>query len=78
MVGVGIYIYIYIYTNHIDSPRFGDKKKKFTIQSLFTITIHPSLFMTLFTSNFCLFKGGCPLCLEQVLVQVFFPIESYH
>ena len=60
MVGVGIYIYIY--TNHIDSPHFGDKKKKFTIQSLFIVIIHLLLFMTLFTPNFCLFKGSCPLC----------------
>ena len=44
--------------------------------SLFTVTIHPLLFMTLFTPNFCLFKGGCPLCLKQVLVQVFFSRES--
>ena len=40
------------------------------------VTIHPLLFITLFTPNFCLFKGGCPLCLEQVLLQVFFPRES--
>ena len=33
------------------------------------ITIHPLLFITLFTPNFCLFKGGCPLCLKQVLVK---------
>ena len=66
-----------IFSFTINSPRFGDKKEKFTIQSLFTITIHPLLFMTLFTPNFCLFKGGCPLCLEQVLVQVFFPRESF-
>ena len=65
------------FSSTIDSPRFGDKKKKFTIQSLFTITIHQLLFMTLFTPNFCLFKGGCPLCLEQVLVQDFFPRESF-
>ena len=67
-----------IFSSTIDSPRFGDKKEKFTIHlSLFTITIHPLLFMTLFTPNFCLFKGGCPLCLEQVLVQDFFPRESF-
>ena len=33
---------------------------------LFTVTIHPLLFMTMFTHYFCLFKGGCPLYLEQV------------
>ena len=36
------------------------------------VTIHPLLFMTLFTPNFCLFKGGCPLCLKQVLVKFYF------
>ena len=66
----------------IDSLQFGDKKKNFTIQSLFTchyssITIHPLLFMTLFTPKFCLFKGGCPLCSKKVLLQVFFPRESF-
>ena len=67
-----------IFSSTIDSPCFGDKKEKFTIhQSLFTITIHLLLFMTLFTLNFCLFKGGCPLCLQQVLVQDFFPTESF-
>ena len=60
-------------------PTFWRQKEKFTIHlSLFTVTIHPLLFMTLFTPNFCLFKGGCPLYLEQVLLQVFFPRESYH
>ena len=38
--------------------------------SLFIVTIHPLLFMTLFTPNFFLFKGGCPLCLKQVLVEL--------
>ena len=33
---------------------------------LFTVTIHLLLFMTLFTPNFCLFKGGCPLYFKQV------------
>ena len=33
------------------------------------VTIHPVLFMTLFTPKFCLFKGGCPLCFKQVLVK---------
>ena len=48
-------------------PTFWGQKVKFTIHlSLFTITIHPLLFMTLFTPNFCLFKGGCPLYLKQV------------
>ena len=57
----------------IDSLQFRDKKKKFTIHlSLFIVTIHPLLF----TPNFCLFKGGCPLCSKQVLVQIFFPRES--
>ena len=32
------------------------------------VTIHSLLFMTLFTPNFCLFKGGCPLSLKQVLL----------
>ena len=51
-------------------PTFWGQKMKFTIHlSLFTVTIHPLLFMTLFTPNFCLFKGGCPLCLKQVLVE---------
>ena len=69
-----------IFSSTIDSPHFGDKKRN----SLFTVTSHPLLFMTLFTPNFCLFKGGCPLCLKQVLVkfllqvllQVFFSRES--
>ena len=66
-----------IFSSTIDSPHFGDKKEKFTIQlSLFTITIHPLLFMTLFTPNFCLFKGGCPLCLKQVLVKFYFRSSS--
>ena len=30
---------------------------------LFTDTVHPLLFMVLFTPNFCLFKRGCPLSL---------------
>ena len=57
-------------------PTFWGKKVKFTIHlSLFIVTIHCHyspvtihllLFMTLFTSNFCLFKGGCPLYLKQV------------
>ena len=43
------------------------QKVKFTIHlSLFTVTIHLLLFMTLFTPNFCLFKGGCPLYFKQV------------
>ena len=51
-----------------DSPCFEDKKK-FTIHlSVFNVTIYPVLFMILFTPNFCLFKGGCPLYLKQVLV----------
>ena len=44
------------------------------------VTIHLLLFMTLFTPKFCLFKGGCPLYLEQVflcLVQDFFLRESF-
>ena len=50
-------------------PTFWGQKMKFTIHlSLFTVTIHLLLFMTLFTSNFCLFKGGCPLYFKQVLV----------
>ena len=66
-----------IFSSTIDSPRFGDKKEKFTIHlSLFTITIHPLLFMTLFTPNFFLFKGGCPLCLKQVLVKFYFRSSS--
>ena len=53
-------------------PTFWGQKMKFTIHlSLFTVTIHPLLFMTLFTPNFCLFKGGFPLSLEQVLLQVY-------
>ena len=51
-VNINKYIYIYIYrsfSSTIDSSRFGDKKKKFTIQLLFTchyssVTIHPLLF----------------------------------
>ena len=31
------------------------------------VTIHPLLFMTPFTPNFCLFKGGCPLCLYDLV-----------
>ena len=59
-----------ILSSIIHSPCFGDRKVKFTIHlSLLTVTIHPLLFMTLFTPNFCLFKGGCPLCLKQVLVE---------
>ena len=64
-------------------PMFWRQKEKFTIHlSLFTVTVYPLLFMTLFTSNFSLFKRGCPLYLKQVLVklwvQVFFPRKSYH
>ena len=52
-------------------PTFwGQKNKIYYSLSLFTITIHELLFMTLFTPNFCLFKGGCPLCLKQVLVEL--------
>ena len=59
-----------IFCSTIDSTHFGDKKEKFIIHlSLFIVTIHLLLFMTLFTLNFCLFKGDCPLCLEQVLVK---------
>ena len=62
-------------------PHVLGQKVKFTIHlSLFTITIHLLLFMTLFTPKFCLFKGGCPLYFKQVLVclvQDFFPRESY-
>ena len=48
-------------------PTFWGQKVKFTIHlSLFTVTIHPLLFMTLFTPNFCLFKRSCPLYLKQV------------
>ena len=49
-VNINIYIYIYrSFSSTIDSPRFEDKKKKFTIQLLFTchyssVTIHPLLF----------------------------------
>ena len=43
-----------IFSSTIDSPRFGEKKKKFTIQLLFTYHYSLLLFMTLFTSNFCL------------------------
>ena len=43
---------------------------------LFTVTIHLLLFMTLFTPNFCLFKGGCPLCLKQVLVEFISGLRS--
>ena len=51
-------------------PTFWGQKLKFTIHlSLFTVTIHLLLFMTLFTPNFCLFKGGCPLYFKQVLVE---------
>ena len=52
---------------HNSFPTFWGQKLKFTIHlSLFTVTIHPLLFMTLFTPNFCLFKGGCPLYSKQV------------
>ena len=45
-------------------PTFWGQKMKFTIHlSLFTVTIHLLLFMALFTSNFCLFKGGLSLSL---------------
>ena len=56
--------------------RFCSQKVKFTIHytvhySLFTVlfTIHYSLllFIILFTPNFCLFKGNCPLSLTQNL-----------
>ena len=48
------------------SPRFGAKSEIYYSLLLFTITIHLLLFMTLFTPNFCLFKGGCPLYFKQV------------
>ena len=51
----------------IDSLQFGDKKKNFTIQSLFichysSVTVHVTIH-----SDYCLFKGGCPLCSKQVI-----------
>ena len=51
----------------IDSLQFGDKKKNFTIQSLFIchysfVTVHVTIHF-----DFCLFKGGCPLCSKQVI-----------
>ena len=54
------------------SPRFGAKNEIYYSLLLFichyslllfTVTIH----LLLFTPNFCLFKGGCPLYLKQVL-----------
>ena len=53
-------------------PTFWGKKWNllFTVTihlSLFTVTIHYHYSLLLFTSNFCLFKGGCPLYLKQVL-----------
>ena len=64
---------------------FWAKKKNYYSLLLFTVTIHLSLFTRhysplLFTPKFCLFKGGCPLYLEQVflcLVQDFFLRESF-
>ena len=64
------------FSSTIVSPRFGAKSEIYYS----SITIHLLLFMTLFTPNFCLFKGGCPLYFKQVficLVQDFFPRESY-
>ena len=56
-------------------PTFWDKKWNLLFIChysllLFTVTIHLLLFMTLFTPNFCLFKGGCPLYFKQVLVEL--------
>ena len=48
-------------------PHVLGQKVKFTIYlSLFTVTIHCHYSPLLFTPNFCLFKGGCPLYLKQV------------
>ena len=42
-------------------PTFWGQKMKFTIHlSLFTVTIHPLLFMTLFTPNFAYLRGVVP------------------
>ena len=48
------------------SPRFGAKSEIYYSLLLFTVTIH----LLLFTPNFCLFKGGCPLYFKQVLVEI--------
>ena len=50
-------------------PTFWGQKLKFTIHlSLFTITIHCHYSPVTVHSEFCLFKGGCPLYFKQVLV----------
>ena len=43
-------------------PTFWGKKWNL----LFTITIHCTIHLLLFTPIFCLFKGGCPLYFKQV------------
>ena len=51
-----------IFRFYNSSPTFWGKKWNL----LFTITIHLSLFTVTIHSNFCLFKGGCPLYFKQV------------
>ena len=53
-----------------DSPRFG-QKRKITIHCHYSpVTIHWYYSPLLFTPKFCLFKGGCPLYLEQVFLML--------
>ena len=64
-----------------DSPRFEQKKKNYYSLSLFTchyspVTIHGYYSLLLFTQKFCLFKGGCPLCLSKCLFKCFFRASS--
>ena len=48
-------------------PTFWGQKMKFTIHCYYSsVTIHWYYSLVLFTPNFCLFKGGCPLCSKQV------------
>ena len=70
--------YCFVTFCHASPDIFCSKDKNFrsTIVSLHfgakgeiyysSVTIHLLLFMTLFTSNFCLFKGDCPLYFKQV------------
>ena len=53
-----------IWTRYGEASYYGcfeNKSENFTVHC----TVHQLLFMVLFTPNFCLFKGGCPLSLGQ-------------
>ena len=59
------------------SPCFGHKRKITIHLSLFTRHYSLVLFIvTVHLKIFCLFKGGCPLCLSKCLFKCFFRASS--